>query len=51
MIQTIANLISVLLNQAINLLNFPILPGFSISVIVSVALFLIAISFIMRLLI
>ena len=51
MIEEIANLISFVLNQGIQLLNTPILPGFSLSMIVSVALFLIAISFIMRLLI
>lgn len=51
MINEIANLISYVINQGIQLLNTPILPGFSISMIVSVALFLVAISFIMRLLI
>ena len=51
MIETIANLITFVINQGIQLLNAPILPGFSLSIVVSVALFLIAISFIMRLLI
>lgn len=51
MIEVMANLISIILNQGIKLLNFPILPGFSIGVIVSVAIFLTAIVFIKELLI
>ena len=51
MIEEIASLISYVINQGIQLLNTPILPGFSLSMIISVALFLTAITFITKLLI
>lgn len=51
MVQAIANLIQGLLQQALSLINTPILPGLSLNLILSFALFLVAISFIMRLLI
>lgn len=51
MINTIAEIISNFIQQAIQLININILPGLSINLIISIALFLTAISFIMRLLI
>lgn len=51
MINTIAEIIGNLIQQAIQLINVNILPGVSLNLIISIALFLTAISFIMRLLI
>ncbi len=51
MINTIAELIGNFIQQAIQVININILPGISLNLIISIALFLTAISFIMRLLI
>ena len=51
MINTIAELIGNFIQQAIQVININILPGISLNLIITIALFLTAISFIMRLLI
>lgn len=51
MINTIAEIIGNFIQQAIQVININILPGISLNLIITIALFLTAISFIMRLLI
>ena len=51
MINTIAELIGNFIQQAIQVININILPGVSLNLVITIALFLTAISFIMRLLI
>lgn len=51
MINTIAELIGNFIQQTIQVININILPGVSLNLVITIALFLTAISFIMRLLI
>ena len=51
MINTIAEIIGNFIQQAIQVININILPGVSLNLIITIAIFLTAISFIMRLLI